>query len=85
MPKRDKWRIYLDILKVISRNENCSKTKAMQLSNLSWRSFSKHFMYLSDNNFLENDCDSVKNYSLTKKGEELLSKLVSVAKILEET
>ncbi|MFP4006242.1 MAG: winged helix-turn-helix domain-containing protein [Candidatus Hadarchaeia archaeon] len=84
MYKRDKWKIYLDILKVVSRNNVCSKTKVMHLSNLSWRTFTKHFEHLLKNNFLKKSGNAVKSYSLTERGVELHSNLVRVEKMFTE-
>jgi predicted transcriptional regulator len=89
MNPRNRWEIFLDILKVMSEEEQESngkvkKTRIMQRALLDWRNFQKHFKFLLEHGFI-GEIDDPKEgtcYDLTEKGHDLMGKLRDVERIL---
>jgi predicted transcriptional regulator len=83
---RSRWEIILDILKVISgKGERVKKTRIMQNAYLDWRNFQRHFSFLQEHGFVENNSDPEEGttYYLTEKGKDLLQRLKKVKEVLQ--
>lgn len=82
--KRGKWEITLDMLKCVSKNEQCKKTRIMQEAHLDWNMLNKYLNYLVDNSIIKNSEYSKKKkfYSLSEKGNNLLENLLKVKREL---
>ncbi len=83
---RSRWEIILDILKVISgKGERVKKTRIMQNAYLDWRNFQRHFSFLQEHGFVENNSDPEEGtgYHLTEKGKDLLQRLKEVKEVLQ--
>ena len=83
---RSRWEIILDILKVISgKGERVKKTRIMQNAYLDWRNFQRHFSFLQEHGFVENNSDPEEGttYYLTEKGKDLLQRLKEVKEVLQ--
>ncbi|RJS83129.1 hypothetical protein CW713_04275 [Methanophagales archaeon] len=83
---RSRWEIILDILKVMSgKRERVKKTRIMQNAYLDWRNFQRHFSFLQEHGFVENNSDPEEGtgYYLTEKGKDLLQRLKEVKEVLQ--
>ena len=83
---RSRWEIILDILKVMSgKRERVKKTRIMQNAYLDWRNFQRHFSFLQEHGFVENNSDPEEGtgYYLTEKGKDLLQRLEEVKEVLQ--
>lgn len=83
--QRGRWEILLNILKAISeRGGRAKKTRIMQNAYLDWRNFQRHFSFLQEHGFVENNSDPEEgtNYYLTKRGKDLLHRLKEVEQML---
>lgn len=80
MPRRNKWKIYLDILEVIKENGGSKKTRVMQDAHMSWQPFKNSFNFLYENDLIK---EAESTYHLTEDGEKLLKHLSKVDRILE--
>jgi len=83
---RSRWEIILDILKVMSgKRERVKKTRIMQNAYLDWRNFQRHFSFLQEHGFVENNSDPEEGtgYYLTEKGKDLLQRLKEVKEVMQ--
>lgn len=85
---RNRWEIILDILRVISEEEEkvgrVKKTRVMQKAYLDWRNFKRYFDFLVEQGFVGNsdDLEVGKTYYLAEEGKELMKRLWDVEDIL---
>jgi len=84
--KRNKLEILMDILLVVFESKDgVGKTRIMQSAYLDWRNFQKHFDFLVENDFLNVTVNGTeKVYTISKKGKELLAKLIELNRLLEK-
>ncbi len=78
---RSRWKIILDILKVVQRSSNGRKTYIMKNANLDSKNFVKYSDFLMETGFMAL-CDQDNSYLLTEKGRELLRRLNEVEGLL---
>ena len=84
--QRGRWEILLNILKAISeRGGRAKKTRIMQNAYLDWRNFQRHFGFLQEHGFVENNDNPEEgtSYYLTGRGKELLQRLKEVKEMLQ--
>ena len=83
--KRGKLEILMEILNVVYKSGGAKKTRIMQSAYLDWRNFKKHFDFLVEKGFLsEIYSNSDRVYCISKKGKELLEKLVELYEITKK-
>lgn len=76
---RSRWEIIMDMLKAIQEEDKAKKTRIMQKAYLDWRNFKRYFDFLLEEGFIE--CTQDVCYTLTNKGEKLLTRLEEVDEI----
>lgn len=69
----------MDMLKAIQEEDKAKKTRIMQKAYLDWRNFKRYFDFLLEEGFIERTQDVC--YTLTNKGEKLLTRLEEVDEI----
>ncbi len=79
---RGRWDIVRDILTATLEEGTGKKTRIMQKAFLDWRTFSRYFEYLLNDEFLT-DCNEDEYFTVTDKGRELLERLKSVEDVLD--
>ena len=79
---RSRWEIILDVLKVVHTENKAKKTRIMHGAYLDWRNFERYHDFLLEESFMAKSNPEHGMYNLTEKGEELLSRLKEVERML---
>jgi len=82
--ERNRWKIILDLLKVIKDEKKAKKTRIMNKAYLDWNNFNRYLDFLLDENYIMRNLEESNVYEITDNGIYLLEKLKDVEAILEK-
>ncbi|AGK61918.1 putative transcriptional regulator [Archaeoglobus sulfaticallidus PM70-1] len=78
--RRTRFDIVIDIIKVVTQNGRCNKTKIVYGANLNFKIAEKYLVYLVDLEYLELELINGKTtYRATEKGKDLVRKFSEIS------
>jgi len=84
MAKRGGYEIIMDFLFAIKYMGSKKKTRILQTTGVGWRTFDEYYTRLLKSKLIEEEKNEDVYVRLTKKGEDVLNKLLEVTKAIDE-
>lgn len=82
--ERNRWKIILDLLKVVNDEKKAKKTRIMNRAYLDWNNFNRYLDFLLDEKYIIRNHEESNVYEITDNGIYLLEKLKDVEDILDK-
>lgn len=82
--ERNRWKIILDLLRLINDEKKIKKTRIMNKAYLDWNNFNRYLEFLVNEKYIMRNLEESNVYEITDNGIHLLEKLKDVEAILEK-